>query len=57
MAVLQTQRYDDILNDRAGQASRLGMSEEFVVKILEATHEESVRQQLEIMEKAGKNKG
>jgi chorismate mutase len=56
MAVLQTQRYDDILNDRAGQASRLGMSEEFVVKILEATHEESVRQQLEIMEKAGKNK-
>jgi len=55
MAVLQTRRYDDILTDRARQASRLGMSEEFVVKILEATHEESVRQQLEIMEKAGKN--
>lgn len=54
MPVLQTVRYDEILKDRAEQGEKMDMSGEFVKKVLENIHEESVRQQLVIMEKAGK---
>lgn len=55
MPVLQTVRYDEILHDRAEQAERMDMSGEFMKKVLENIHEESVRQQLVIMEKAKEN--
>lgn len=54
MPILQTQRYDQILNDRAAQGERMDMSGDFVKQILEAIHSESVRQQMVIMEKAKK---
>ncbi len=49
MPVLQTPRYDEILNKRIAMAKQLGMSEEFMKVVLEAIHEESVRVQIEIM--------
>ena len=49
MPILQTERYDEILNIRISQAECLQMSGSFAKKILEAIHEESVRQQMEVM--------
>ena len=54
MPVLQTNRYDYILNDRAKQAERMDMSVEFMKQVLESIHSESVRQQMVVME-GGKN--
>ena len=51
MTVVQTTRYSEILDKRATQGSLCGMSPDFVRDIYEHIHEESVRQQLEIMNK------
>ncbi len=51
MPILQTQRYDQILTDRAYQGERMEMSGDFVKKVLEAIHSESVRQQMVIMDR------
>jgi len=49
MPVLQAQRYDEILQNRISQAQQLDMDAEFMKTVLVAIHEESVRQQMEIM--------
>ncbi|MBQ8047709.1 MAG: bifunctional 3-deoxy-7-phosphoheptulonate synthase/chorismate mutase type II [Prevotella sp.] len=51
MTVLQTSRYNEILEKRGAQGSLLGMAPEFVAKVFENVHEESVRQQIEIINK------
>jgi 3-deoxy-D-arabino-heptulosonate 7-phosphate (DAHP) synthase len=51
MAVLQTVRYDEILKDRISQAQGMGIDGEFMKTVLEAIHEESVRVQLELINK------
>ena len=51
MTVLQTGRYNEILDKRGAQGGLCGMSEQFVKTVFEAIHEESVRQQLEIINK------
>lgn len=49
MPVVQTGRYDDILNSRAKTAEDMGMSGDFMKVIYQAIHEESVRQQIEVL--------
>jgi len=49
MTVLQTARYGEILDKRGAQGSLCGMDAEFVRNIFEEVHEESVRQQMEIV--------
>ena len=51
LAILQTNRYSEILEQRIANGESLGMSREFVRVILEAIHEESVRVQMDIMGK------
>ena len=51
MTVLQTNRYNEILEKRGAQGSLCGLSPETVAHIFEEIHEESVRQQLEIINK------
>ena len=51
MTVLQTSRYNEILDKRGAQGSLCGMDSEFIKKVFEAVHEESVRQQIEIISK------
>lgn len=51
IAVLQTGRYNEILEKRIANGERLGMSREFMRTFLEAIHEESVRVQVELMNK------
>lgn len=49
MPVLQTGRYDDIIQSRVKLAMEMGMSSDFMKSVLAAIHEESVRQQIEIL--------
>jgi len=49
MQVLQTIRYSEILENRINEAIKFGIDGDCMQKILEAIHEESVRQQIEIM--------
>ncbi len=49
MAVLQSRRYEELLARRTAQAVELGMDPDFMRTVLQAIHEESVRQQMEIL--------
>ncbi len=49
MTVLQTVRYNEIQSKRGAQGALCGMDPDFVRKVFEEVHEESVRQQIEIM--------
>jgi chorismate mutase len=51
MTVVQTNRYDEILQKRITQAEAMDMNPDFMRTVLEAIHEESVRQQVVIMNK------
>lgn len=49
MTVLQPSRYNEILDKRGAQGALCGMSAEFIASVFEHIHEESVRQQMEII--------
>jgi chorismate mutase len=49
ITILQTNRYDEILDKRISQGKKMGMTEEFLKTLLEAIHEESVHKQMEVM--------
>lgn len=47
MAILQSDRYRELLARRMAQGETLGMDPKFVLAVLSAIHEESVRQQMD----------
>ena len=49
MPVLQARRYEELLARRAAQAVEMGMDREFMRSVLQAIHEESIRQQMEVL--------
>jgi len=49
MPILQSQRYDEILQKRVSQAEQMDMDGEFMKTVLVAIHEESIRHQQEVM--------
>lgn len=51
MTIIQTGRYTEIIDKRGAQGVLCGMSNDFIKSVFEAIHEESVRQQVEIMNK------
>lgn len=51
MTVVQTARYSEILDKRASQGVLCGMDADFVRAVFEHIHEESVRQQVEVLGK------
>ena len=51
MPVLQAQRYEELLARRAAQAVEMGMDREFMRTVMQAIHEESVRQQMQVLGK------
>jgi chorismate mutase len=51
MPILQTVRYDEILGQRVVQAEKMDIGCDFVKNVLEAIHEESIRMQIEILNK------
>jgi chorismate mutase len=55
MQILQTARYSEILDKRVGEAVKMGIDGECMQKIMEAIHEESIRQQMEVMNETPSN--
>ena len=51
ITILQTRRYDEIMNDRRLKAEKAGLNPEFVVKVYEHIHEESINRQNIVMNK------
>lgn len=51
MTILQTDRYSEILEKRGAQGALCGINSECVKNIFESIHEESVHQQMEIINK------
>lgn len=51
MQVVQNRRYSDIINKRVSQAEEMGLSGEFIQIVMQAVHEESVRQQIDVINK------
>lgn len=51
MTIVQTRRYSEILDKRGAQGSLMGVGTDCVKNIFENIHEESVRQQMEIINK------
>lgn len=51
MTVVQSARYNEVIDKRGAQGVLCGMSSEFMKTVFEAIHEESVRQQLEVINK------
>ena len=49
ITILQTNRWDEIINDRIKKASKKELTEDFVKDMMEAIHQESIRHQTKIM--------
>ena len=49
ITILQTSRWDEILRHRIEQALQKGLSEEFIIKVFRAIHEESINHQTRVM--------
>ena len=51
MTILQTGRYNEILEKRGSQGALCGMDAEFIKEVFEALHEVRVRPQMEFINK------
>ncbi|MBN2166064.1 MAG: bifunctional 3-deoxy-7-phosphoheptulonate synthase/chorismate mutase type II [Marinilabiliaceae bacterium] len=51
ITILQTRRYDEVMKDRINKAQKYGLGEEFVNKMFETIHEESIHRQSLVMNK------
>ena len=49
ITILQTSRWDEVLRTRLEQARKKGLSEDFIIKVFRAIHEESINNQTRIM--------
>ncbi len=49
ITILQTGRWDEVLRSRIEEARRKGLSEDFIIKVFRAIHEESINNQTRIM--------
>ncbi len=51
ITILQIKRWNQIFRERIKSGQELGLSKEFIMKLLEAVHEESIQRQISIMNK------
>jgi chorismate mutase len=51
ITILQTGRWDEILNNMISLAQKKGLSEEFIMQIFRAIHQESINHQTKVMNK------
>ena len=49
ITVLQRSRWDEIFNKRTAQGKKKGLSEDFIIKVFRALHQESINRQVKIM--------
>ena len=51
ITILQLKRWSQIIRNRVDAGVRMGLSREFLLKLLEALHEESIQRQTDVMNK------
>ena len=56
MPVVQAGRYNDVIRTRCATGVEMGMGEDFLKTILLAIHDESVRQQIEVLNRKDDNR-
>jgi chorismate mutase len=49
ITILQTNRWNEIIQNRTIEAEKRGLSKDFITKVLQAIHQESINKQTEIM--------
>lgn len=49
LTILQSGRWDELLKERTSKAMNKGLSEEFILKVLRAIHQESINRQTKVM--------
>jgi chorismate mutase len=49
ITILQLKRWNQIIRDRVEAGTRLGMNREFILRLLEAIHDESIQRQIDVM--------
>jgi len=49
ITILQLKRWSQLIHDRIEAGIKLGLSEEFILKLLESVHEESIQRQINVM--------
>ena len=56
VSILQLRRWEKIIETRTEVGEKLGLGNEFIVKLLQLVHKESIQKQAEVMDKMGKCK-
>jgi chorismate mutase len=49
LTILQLKRWSQLTNDRIEAGIRMGLSREFILKLLESVHEEGIQRQIDVM--------
>jgi chorismate mutase len=49
LTILQLKRWNQLTNDRIEAGIRMGLSREFILKLLESVHEEGIQRQIDVM--------
>ncbi len=49
ITILQLKRWNQIIHERVEAAVKMGLSREFIMKLLEAVHEEGIQRQIDVM--------
>ena len=53
ITILQIRRWRQLMDDRTEAGVRLGLSRDFILKLLETVHEEGIRRQIDVMNREG----
>jgi len=53
ITILQIRRWRQLMDDRTEAGIRLGLSRDFILKLLETVHEEGIRRQIDVMNREG----
>ncbi|HTX87613.1 MAG TPA: bifunctional 3-deoxy-7-phosphoheptulonate synthase/chorismate mutase type II [Bacteroidales bacterium] len=53
ITILQLKRWSQIIRERVKTGEKLGLSREFILRLLEAVHEESIQRQIDVMNRDG----
>jgi chorismate mutase len=49
ITILQLKRWNQLMNDRIEAGEKMGLSREFLLKLLESVHEEGIQRQIDVM--------
>ena len=53
ITILQLKRWSQVIRERVAAGENLGLSREFLMRLLEALHEESIQRQIDVMNREG----